>query len=214
MLKIDNPLRRPALSTLVVLAVACLGITACGSSSKTTSSAGVASAGSPNTSTPGAGRGGARFAALRECLKKNGITLPQRPPGGRRAGGRGFFGAGASGAGGPQLPKGVTQAQYEAAIKKCGGLRGGRFASGGARINNPAFRKAIGKFAECLRSNGIKVPAPNTTGKGPIFNTKGINTTTPQFRSAEMKCRSTLTTVFRGPRGSGPPPAGGGEPQG
>ncbi len=72
---------------------------------------------------------------------------------------------------GLQLPKGVTRAQYEAAIKKCGG---GSFAGRGARFNSPAYKAALTKFAACMRENGVNVPAPNTSGSGPIFDTKGL----------------------------------------
>lgn len=144
---------------------------------------------------------------MRECLQKNGITLPARTPGsGPRAGG-GFLGA----AGGPQLPKGVTRAQYEAALKKCGG--GHSFVGGpGRRLDSPVFKAALAKYATCLRQNGINVPAPNTSGKGPIFDTKGINTSSSQFRTASTKCRATLVSAFRRPAGA--PGAGGAPPTG
>jgi hypothetical protein len=221
--------RKSAAAAVVILLLACIGLAACGgSSSKTSSSANAASVGTASTgttstgassngtspsgsgtSTPGVGRGGARFAALRECLEKNGITLPTRTPGsGRPAGGPGgFLGDGA------QLPKGVTRAQYEAALKKCGGHV---FGGAGARFaNNPVFKAALAKYAECLRQNGVNVPAPNTSGKGPVFDTKGIDTSSPRFRAATTKCRSTLTGAFRRPGGAGgPAPGGGGAPAG
>ncbi len=119
---------------------------------------------------------------MRECLQKNGITLPKRTPGSRPGGG---FIPGAGAGGGPQLPSGVTRAQYEAALKKCGGGSGHFFRRGGAagRLNNPVFKAALAKYGNCLRQNGIKLPAPNTSGNGPIFNTKGINTASSQFKS-------------------------------
>lgn len=222
--------RKPAAAAVVVLLLACFGLAACGGSSSTTStstnaaSTGSASSGSSSTgtsstgsSTParGAGRGAARFAAMRECLAKNGITLPKRTPGsGRPAGAPGGFLGGGAGAGGPQLPKGVTRAQYEAALKKCGGhvFAGG---GGGARFaNNPRFKAALTKYAECLRQNGVNVPAPNTSGNGPVFDTKGINTSSPQFKTATTKCRSALTGAFRRPGGAGGPAPGGAPPAG
>jgi hypothetical protein len=144
---------------------------------------------------------------MRECLQKNGITLPKRTPGSRPGGG--FPGVGAGG--GPQLPAGVTRAQYEAALKKCGGhvFTGGA----GRRLNSPVFKAALAKYGECLRQNGIKLPAPNTSGNGPIFNTKGIDTSSSQFKTAATKCRSALVGAFRRPAGApgaaGAPPAGG-----
>ena len=119
----------------------------------------------------------------------------------------GFPGGGAAG-GGPKLPSGVTRAQYEAALKKCGG---GTFRGGAtARLKNPAYLTALTKFAACMRENGVNVPAPDTSGKGPIFDTKGIDTSSSQFKTAESKCSSDLTSAFRHGSGTGGPPPGSG----
>jgi hypothetical protein len=215
--------RTTAAAALSILLLACIGLAACGGSSSTTSSGanaastGTASTGSStsgtsstgasstgaNAPTPGSGRGAARFAAIRECMRRNGITLPQRTPGSGRPGG-GFPGGGA-GAGGAQLPKGVTRAQYEAALKKCGG---GGFGRGNRFAQNPVFKTAIVKYSECLRQNGVNISAPNTSGNGPVFDTKGINTTSPQFKAATTKCRATLLDAFRSLRGSHGPSSG------
>jgi hypothetical protein len=207
--------RKPAVAAVVVLLLASLGLVACGSSSSSTTStsanaastgtaSGTSSTGSTSTApgAPGTGRGADRFTAIRECLQKNGITLPKRtsgshgpPPGTNRSG----------------LPKGVTPQQYEAAVKKCGG----HYFGGGAarRLNNPVFKAALTKYGGCLRQNGINLPPANTSGKGPIFDTKGINTSSSQFKAASAKCRSTLTSAFRRPTGApgaaGAPPASG-----
>ncbi len=203
---INSNRRKLATSAIAVLVLllACLVLAACGSSSKSSSTSTSASATTPTgTGTTGTGATGAgvsRFKALRECLQKNGITLPKRTPGQRPPGGPGRF---LGGAGGPQLPSGVTRAQYEAAIKKCGG---GAFAGRGpgARLQSPAFKQALTKFAACMRENGVNVPAPNTSGKGPIFDTKGIDTASSQFRTAESKCRGELTSAFRRPGSAAP----------
>jgi hypothetical protein len=124
---------------------------------------------------------------MRECLQKNGITLPkptvgrQRPP-----------------VAGAELPKGVTRAQYEAALKKCDG----GFLASGNRKNSSAFQVALSKFAVCLREHGIKLPAPNTSGTGPVFDTKGVNTKSDQFRVAETKCAGVLRAGFTGASGA------------
>jgi hypothetical protein len=125
---------------------------------------------------------------MRECLQKNGVTLP-RPTVGPGGTVRNY----------QFLPKGVTTAQYRAALRKCGGFLG---AGPGARATaNPLFRQALAKYAACLRQNGVNIPAPNTSGNGPIFGTKGLNPSSPQFRAAAMKCRSVLAAAFRGPQG-------------
>ncbi|MGO9489748.1 MAG: hypothetical protein ACLQBB_12055 [Solirubrobacteraceae bacterium] len=194
-----NPTKRLAVIALMVIASALLA--ACGSSSSasTTASSTAAAAKTP---------AGTRFAALRECLKKNGITLPQRTPGttGQRhppTGGAFPLGGGGAGgfAGGAHLPSGVTRAQYEAALKKCGGGVG-RFGPR-ARLNSASFKKSLESFSACMRQSGINLPAPNTSGSGPIFDTKGLDTTSAAFRSAQSKCASLL--AFRRPGTPGPP---------
>jgi hypothetical protein len=191
--------RKPPAAALAVV-LACLGIAACGGSSTGTSSQSTATT-TASATNPAAGRG-ARFGALRECLQKQGITLPKRTPG-QGPGGGGFLGGGA----GQQLPKGVTRAQLEAALKKCGGgfLRRGR------SLNSPARVQALTKFAACMRANGVNLPAPNTSGKGPVFNTNGLNASSPQFRQADSKCASELKGAVTGRPPSGGPPPGGGE---
>jgi hypothetical protein len=148
---------------------------------------------------------------MRACLQKNGVTLPQRTPGSKRppgtgGGAGGFLGGG----GGAALPKGVTRAQLQNAMKKCGGVGFGA----GARPNNPAFKASLAKFATCMRQNGVNLPAPSTTG-GPVFNTKGLNTHSKTFTTAETKCQSLLRGSFRrggGPVGANGAPGGGGAP--
>ena len=211
----------PPLAATAVLALAGLGLTACGGSSSSSTGT-TATAASASASAGGSGPGGfgatgsgatgpraGRFKALRECLQKNGITLPSRTPGQRPPGGF------AGGAGTPQLPAGVTRAKYEAAVKKCGGAP---FVGAGRRIRSPVVEQALTKFAACMRENGVNVPAPNTSGSGPVFNTKGLNTTSTTFQQAESKCRAILQDAFRrGAPGGGPPtgtpPSGGQSPE-
>jgi hypothetical protein len=210
---------RPAASVLAVLTLASFGLTACGGSSGSTTAsqtnAPVTSTAGASTATTGASQPGGsapktaqpRFPTLRECLRKNGITLPTPGLGGP--------------AGGLQLPKGVTRAQFEAALKKCGG---GNFAGAGlgrrpngpgfSRAGSPVFRQALAKFAACLRQNGVNIPAPDTSGKGPIFSTKGIKTNSPQFRAATMKCRGALIGAFRRAPGASATPGGAGRTPG
>ena len=203
----NNRRLRPALA-LPVLA-ACVTLAACGSSassSTTTTNTATGSAAPANPAGPG------RFAAVRSCLQKQGITLPPRS-GARTPGGAGGRGGLLGGGGGLQPPKGVSQTQFQEALKKCGAgnfTRPGRFSSATAKA-------ALTKFAACMREHGVNLPLPNTSGTGPVFNTGGINTTSATFKTAEGKCRSDLQGAFpggpgapNGPRRAAPPAEGGG----
>ncbi len=195
--------RGAAAGALLLALLAGLLLAACGSSKSTSSTTRSTSAAATSPS-PTRGAFGARATALRTCLKEHGITLPERKarPQGQRPSGPLGLGAG----GGFKLPKGVTRAQLQEAFKKCGGtIRGGRF---GAR--NP---QRLAKFAACMRQNGVDLPAPNTSGKGPVFDTNGIDTTSATFKKADAKCvgelRPSGAAPGSGPRAGGAPP---GEP--
>jgi hypothetical protein len=69
-----------------------------------------------------------------------------------------------------------------------------------------AFTHALSKFAICLRAHGIKLPEPRTSGKdkGPVFDTKGVNTKSAQFRSAETACSGALRASLPATAGTRP----------
>jgi hypothetical protein len=201
---VPQPTRRKRIRPLLALCVlgACVALAACGSSGSGSSSAKSSSTSANNAGGPNSGR----FAALRSCLQKQGITLPSAPSGATRQPGGPGAGAPGGGAGGFQLPKGVTQSQYQAALKKCGA---GNLPRGGAgAFNSASARAGLVKYAACLRQNGINVPAPNTTGNGPVFSTKGIDTSSSKFKAAQSKCQSDLKGAFPGGAGGGTPPSG------
>ncbi len=173
-----------AAASAVTTKAAGTGTTA-GSTGGGTSSTGAASAAGSSQATPSAVE--ARFAAMRTCLQKDGITLPAHASGGPGAMFRN-----------PQLPKGVTRAQYGEALRKCGtAFTGGTSALAKRRFSRTRFSQALVVFADCLRQNGVPVPQPNTSGKGPIFGARGIDTASPKFREARQKCRSTLLAALR-----------------
>ncbi len=201
---------RAALAVLV-LAIAAIALAACGGSSKGTTTT-TAASGASASSTTGvhAPALSPNRQAVRECLQKHGIALPKPTSGRHRPpGGGGFFGGG-----GPhgQLPKGMTVKQSEIIIRKCGdGFRPGTFSRG---FNTPAVKKDLEKYVACMRENGVKLPAPSTSGSF-IFNTKGIDTHSATFKAAEAKCHSDLPDFFGARHGAGPgaggaapPPAG------
>lgn len=78
-----------------------------------------------------------------------------------------------------------------------GGLSRGHRPGVRPELNNPVVKAAYTKFAACMRENGVDVPPPNTSGKGPVFNSKYLKLSNPTFRAADRKCRSIL---FEGSR--------------
>jgi hypothetical protein len=202
----SNRLGLAAVSAILVL-LAGLLLAACGGSSSSSSSNQSAA------KTAGrAARGlGARGTALRTCLQRNGIALPERSKGSQRGapGAGGPFGAGATGTGGAsKLPNGVSRARLRAALKKCGG---GQFPQGGKAFA-AGGTKRFAKFAACMRKNGVNLPKPNTSGKGPIFDTKGLDTTSASFKAADAKCVRELAPGGARPGAQGAAGAGGAQP--
>jgi len=175
---------RGALVAVTAL-VACCALAACGSSSS--SSSGSGGSASASTSTTG---GTFNRTAFQNCLRQHGVTLPNRPPGGRAPGagagpGGGLFFGGGGGGGRFANPK------SRAAIQACGGFRGGvrRF-----RITHTA----ITNFVSCVRSHGFpQMPSPNFSGKGAVFPSS--IRTNAKFMTAARACQSVLAP---------PPPSG------
>jgi hypothetical protein len=170
--------RGKAAPAVLALLVSCVLLAACGGSSKgsstsatqastPTSSTGASS--SPTATTPAHSAVEAALAPYRECIKKQGITLPKGNTGSR-------------------LPSGVTRAQYEAAAKKCH-VPLGVFESsptGPRRPITSAARQRLIKFAACMRENGVNLP-PSTPGR-PLYYPSGVNLSSAQFRAALLKC--------------------------
>jgi len=183
------------MSIAAVAAAVVLG--ACGSSGSTASS----SSGNGTSTTQAGSPGASRFASLRTCLQKQGINLPA-PSGAPGQGGQ--AGGGRPGGGFLKAPEGVSQAKFQEALKKCGA---GNFPGRGSRnLNSATARAALTSYATCMRENGITLPAPNTSGKGPVFNTSGVDTSSGAFKNAQKACQSHLAGAFGGNGG----PAGGG----
>ncbi len=141
---------------VLALLLACLGWLACGGSSKSSSTSTNAAAIDLSRRKISyrpfrVGRRPLRSAARMPAQERDRApeTYP-RPATRSRA--VGFLG----GAGGPRLPAGVTRAQYEAAMKKCGGAA---FVGSGARIKSPPVKQALAKFSACMRQNGVNLPA-------------------------------------------------------
>jgi len=199
--------RRTRVYIAVVLGALCLAALAagCGGSSGGSSSAASppASTTTGTTTTPAPGGGGANasaFQAFRDCLAKQGVTLPARPGGGQGGQGGGTPPAGggqppangtppAGGAGGrfgnltPKQQKAMTACQ---SLRPAGGGFGGRGgnANGGGQ-QNPAFAK----YTACLKSHGV------TFGK--------TSPSSSTFTKATAACKSLLPSSTGGSANGG-----------
>jgi hypothetical protein len=74
---------------------------------------------------------------------------------------------------------------------------------GAIRPNSPqvkVFQQAVVRYYECLRQHGVKIPAPNTSGKGLLESLKGVNTSSPQFHEAQKACTPAIRAALRGLR--------------
>jgi hypothetical protein len=180
---------------LLALALAAAGVAGCGGGS----SKGTASARSTSLQSPPAYA--RRFQALRDCLAKHGIVLAKRS---NAPGLEGFLGAG-------NLPKGVSKGRFDAVLRTCAGLRPKPTTGAGAnRLNSPAAKSTFSRFVTCMRGHGVPLPPANTSGRGPVFDTKGLNPTGSHFRAAQARCVGILRALVLGQpaTGSASPPPG------
>jgi len=74
----------------------------------------------------------------------------------------------------------------QAALKACGANFGAR-----SRRFRTLARPNIAKYVTCVRQHGYNLPAPNFSGKGPIF--PGNIRTNKKFRAASRLCAILLT---------------------
>jgi hypothetical protein len=157
-----------------VLALAALGLSACGGTPAKSSS--IARAAATPTSPSAARNAKARITALDGCLHKHGIKL------GHAANGR--------------LPKGLTAARYRAALRVClPASRGRSSRAAPSALANPAYRAALEAFVACMRRNGVHLGPPNETGKGPILSSKGVDVNGAAFRRADQTCSPIITAA-------------------
>jgi hypothetical protein len=182
MTETTRPRARSAASAALVLMLASLALAACGGSSKTSSStatgaATTATSATTTTSTTAA----TQPAQLRACLRKAGIPVSNSVSSISEVL--------------ANQPKGVSREQLLAAAKGCGGIGTGATA-GKPHVSAAAYKQAFVKFVSCMNEHGVKLPAPNTSGKGPLIDTKGIDTASASYKAAAEKCSPILRGVL------------------
>jgi hypothetical protein len=179
---------RAILSAAAVMAISA-GLMACGGSS--------GSGGGGQTNAVAFRPGAQMSASDRECLRKHGLNFQLAGPGGAPpAGGTGTTAAppagavvGPQGSSGPrQLPDNVRKA-----FQACG-VNPPSFSSGGPppNVNSSAYRDSVNRYVACVKQNGYDLPAPNLSGKGPIFDESKVNRDDPKFQAASRRCQQLL----------------------
>lgn len=168
----------------------------CGGSSSPSSAASATT-----TPTTTKGSSSAQQSAFRECLSKQGVTLPaglgNGGPGGNSAPPEGGPPTGGTPGGNPpgSLPGGDS-AKFQKAMQACGNLApAGGFGGGGNRNRNPEALKA---YTSCLSDHGVTVPTTTsgatTSGTTPGGPGGGLGAlrSDPKFAAANKVCRPLL----------------------
>lgn len=188
-----RPTTKAALS--VVLGLATLtALTACaGGSSAESAASATATSPSASAAAGGAASGGPAdgFAAYRDCMAQNGVTLqdfggPQgAPPSGMPTG----MPSGAPPSGGPNgpgqmpLPDGVDQEAFDAAQQACASVRP-QFDQGGPGAID---QTALAAYSSCLSDNGVTVPS------GPD-GFRSLDNSDPDVQAAMDTCAPLMPT--------------------
>ncbi|WP_327357205.1 hypothetical protein [Streptomyces sp. NBC_01304] len=121
--------------------------TACSQASDDNSEDGAGGSGGQNNAAGDNGKSADDALKFRQCLRKQGIDMPDPEPG--------------------QDPRGLTLGEgtdpkkFQEALKKCGGSGTGR--KGGGSLTQADKDKMI-KFAQCMRKNGIDMKDPKLDG--------------------------------------------------
>jgi hypothetical protein len=153
-----------------------------GTSPTTTSGAPGPTATNPSTTPQSSGSGKAtspgttaRINAVRACLAGYGIKFPKTAAPAKPGS---LFG---------NPPPGVSVSRYQAALRACIGNLLPTIKEIQSR-----YIQALKNYTACMREHGINLPEPNTSGRGPLIDTKGVNTHSSQFQAANQTCRTKL----------------------
>jgi hypothetical protein len=198
-----------AVASCLVVGVFGLGIAACGSSSSS-------STGSAAVAGTSVASSNARYQArlnLAKCLRSHNLNVPDPSPNGGVAGG--------GGGGIFRSLSGVPRTQVQAAMTACQQYVKQAFpAANLTPAQQEQFRQAFVKYADCMRTRGINIPDPGSTGSttggttggttgapGGGFGFRGAISSaernSPAFKSANQACASLRPRFGRGGAGGG-----------
>ena len=165
--------------SIVILAL-CGTLAACGSSGEAESSSSPAG----SSSSAGGGDQDAGRVRLTQCLRENGVDVPDNA------------GPGSGGAG--NIDRDKLQEAMNGPCKKYQTEAVGNISEEDRQEMQDSFQK----FSQCMRDNGVDVPDIGSGG-GPPAGGGGIDRDDPDVQAASKKCQSKL------PQGAGAPGGGG-----
>ena len=170
------------LVSLLVVAACSLAVAACGETD---------SAGSDGSSAGASGSSNDQDAArvrLQECLREQGIDLPEGGPGG--------------GGGGDGEPPDIDRDELQQAMEACDEFRDDAFGDI-TEEDRQEMQDAFAKFAQCMRDEGIDVPDFEPGGGGPPGGGNQLDMDDPDVQAAIEQCQDELP---QGGPGGGPGP--------
>jgi hypothetical protein len=154
-----------------VLAFTALVVAGCGGSS---------SSGSSTTTASSQDAARVKFA---QCLRDNGVNVPDNP----------------AQNGGAQALQNIDQSKLQAAMKACQKYQ--QSAVGNlSDSQQQEFRDAFAKFSSCMRQHGVEVPNIGAGG-GPPVGGNQINQNDPKVKAARNACQDKLPTGGFGRQG-------------
>ena len=130
-------------------------------------------------------------------MRQHGLNVPDPSAGGGPAGGGGAF----------RALRNYPQAQRQAALQACQSYLRQAFGNI-SPAQSAQFRQQFVKYATCMRSHGIDIPDPTTSGAGG-FGLRGalrsVDRNSPAFKTANTACASLRPRFGRGLGGGGAP---------
>lgn len=162
-MSIASSLRRPALAAALI--TLCLGLAACGDSGSSESSSTTGGSGSTGSGDRDAGR-----VRLAECLREQGIDVPDNP--------------GAN----PGALRNFDREAFQMALAgPCKELQVGAFGNI-SEADRTEFQDRFQKFAQCMRGEGVDLPDLRLDGGGPPRGLGQIDREDPDYVKASEAC--------------------------
>ena len=168
------------LVSLLAVAACTLAVAACGETDSAGSDGSTAGASSSSNEQDAA------RVRLQECLRDQGIDVPDGGPGG--------------GGGGDGQPPEIDRDELQKAMEACAEFRDDAFGDI-TEEDRQEIQDAFAKFSQCMRDEGIDVPELQPGGGGPPGGGDQLDMDDPDVQAALEQCRDELP---QGGPGGGP----------